>query len=430
MAPDERSGHDIALKVDIQPGVPTEHIECPSHKTTVRRDQSSNQCVSLSKDDTVPNRDFTLRYRVAGDATKTAMMTHKDDSGRYFSMMLIPPRQLRTQHRDPLEMVFVLDCSGSMSGQPLHQVKVAVRQALTTTEPRDTFQLIRFSSNASQLGDRPLPATPDNVRKALQWLDALNCGGGTEMIQGLRAALNFPHDEGRLRLVPFMTDGFIGNQQQVLTTLHHELGTARVFSFGVGNAPNRYLMNRMAAIGRGAVACLERDDDASDVMRHFCEHISHPALADISIDWGDMQVSDVYPTRIPDLIVGRPVLITERYTGTPGTVRVSGRAAGATVEHRIGGDLNQDSHEGIAAVWARHRIKDLMNQLTTRPESHEQIRQLVLQTAVNHSLMSSYTAYIAVDPLTTTAGEFGTTVAVPTPTPAGVRYDTTVNGGG
>jgi Ca-activated chloride channel family protein len=427
LAPHERSGHDISLTVDVRAGVDIERIESVNHPIETEQLASGRRQVSLTTRDSILNRDFVLRYRVAGNTVKSALMTHRDEHGQYFTMMLYPPAELSSLQRSPMEMVFVLDCSGSMSGPPLDQSKAAVRQALTTLTPRDTFQIIRFSSHTSQLGKKPLPATGENVQRALSWLSTLSGSGGTEMIEGIKAALDFPHDEGHFRLVSFLTDGYIGNEQQILTTLNQKCGASRVFSFGVGQSPNRYLMDRMAGVGRGAVTYLSLNDDATDVMNRFAERISHPALTDVAIDWGDMQVEDVYPSRLPDLIVGRPIIRTGRFTGVPSKVRVGGQACMKPVDFEVAVVDDQQEHKGIAAVWARHKIADLTTQAARSPGMVEQIKRAVLQTALNHNLMSTYTAFIAVDSLTQTDGEFGTTVAVPVPVPEGVRYETAVS---
>ncbi len=209
-------------------------------------------------------------------------------------------------------------------------------------------------------------------------------------------------------------------------TLHQKLGASRVFSFGVGQAPNRYLMDRMALVGRGAVTYLSLNDDAADVMNRFSERISHPALTDVSIDWGTMQVENVYPSRLPDLVVGRPIVLSGRFQGEPSAVRVGGRAGMQPVDYEVTVVDDQQAHPAIAAVWARHRISDLMNQATRSPDLIPQVRQSVLQTALNYNLMSSWTAFVAVDSMTRTAGDFGTSVNVPVPVPEGVKYETTV----
>ena len=134
--------------------------------------------------DRIPNKDFVLRYKTSGSEVKKAMMIHRGDKGNYFSLLLQPPENLKTLPRIPREMVFVLDCSGSMSGKPIKKAKEAVRRALRNLDENDTFQIIRFSSNASSLGSKPINATPDNVKKGLHYLDSLNSEGGTMMIEG------------------------------------------------------------------------------------------------------------------------------------------------------------------------------------------------------------------------------------------------------
>lgn len=429
LSPSERSGHDISVSLQIDAGVKIEDVRCVNHQVSVTAGSEHERVITLSPSDSIPNKDFVLQYKVAGDQIKTAMMTHRDAHGQYFTMMVYPPAELERVQRSPMEMVFVLDCSGSMNGRPLEQAKAAVEYALRNLTPRDTFQIINFSSTTSQLGSSPVIASPENIQRGLKYLHALNGDGGTEMIQGLRAALDFPHDEGRYRLVSFMTDGYIGNDQDILNAVAEKVGDSRIFSFGVGEAPNRYLMDRMALLGRGAVAYLSLNDNPVEIMERFEKRISHPAMTDVSIDWGSMHVTDVYPQILPDLIVGRPITVTGRYTGEPGVVKVGGRSGSTVVTSQVMADTKdaQKEHKGIAAVWARLKIADLMAQTSRAPEQEAQLKQEILQTALDYSLMSPFTAFVAVDSMTKTEGKFGTTVAVPVPTPEGVRYDTTVN---
>ena len=428
LAPNERSGHDVSISLNISAGVTIESVRSVNHDVAVKDVTETERSVTLSAADSIPNKDFVLRYQVAGDQIKTAMMTHKDDHGQYFTMMLYPPAEMKKVQRSPMEMVFVLDCSGSMSGRPIDQARSAIARALQSLTPRDTFQIINFSSTASQLGSSPVIATPQNIQNGLNYLNSLNGEGGTEMIEGLKAALDFPHDEGRFRLVSFMTDGYIGNDHDILNALAAKLGDSRIFSFGVGQSPNRYLMDRMALIGRGAVAYLSLNDDPMEIMDRFCERISHPAMTDLAVDWGNMNVTDVYPQILPDLIVGRPVVITGKYTGEPSLVKVGGRQGMQPTSFTVAVDTKETTaeHKGIASVWARLKIMDLMTQFSRTPDQAVELRQTVTQTALEYSLMSTFTAFVAVDSMSKTEGEFGTTVAVPVLVPEGVKYETSV----
>ena len=427
LKPNERSGHDISLAVNIDAGVAIEEVACSSHAIKNSADGKEKTHVQLSSLDSIPNKDFVLRFKVAGQTVKSALVTHRDKRGGFFTLMLYPPDDLKRVNRTAMQMVFVMDTSGSMSGQPIAKSKEAVVRALRKLEPDDTFQVIRFANDSSKFASDPVPATNENVQRGVEYVENLQAGGGTMMIEGMKAALDFPHDPRRFRLVSFMTDGYIGNEAEILAAVHEKLGDTRIFSFGVGTSVNRYLLDRMAKLGKGAVAYVGLNDSSSEVVDLFYDRISHPALTDVSIDWGNLEVSDVYPRTIPDLFVGRPIVITGRFKGQRSTtIRVAGRVGNLDKEISIPVKLNDASstHPGIACVWARKRIEDLATQATY--DKSTDLPGEIKQVALDYGLMSAYTAFIAVDSSRQTAGDHGVTVAVPVPVPEGVRYDTTV----
>jgi Ca-activated chloride channel family protein len=424
--PSQRSGHDISLAVHLDAGVKIEQLDVPTHRTQSRKEGNTAD-VTLATDDAIPNKDFVLRYRVAGDRLKSGLLATRDDRGSYFTLMLYPPASLNNLPRKPLELVYVLDCSGSMEGQPIAQAKAAIRTALTKMGPDDTFQIIKFSNDAQSMSDTPLAASRENIARGLQYLDRPYGGGGTMMLEGITKSLDFPHDESRLRFVCFLTDGFIGNEAEILGQIRHRLGSSRIFSFGVGSSVNRYLLDHMAKMGHGAVAYLGLNQPAQPVMDAFFDRISHPALTNLSIDWGGMNATDVFPAEIPDLFVGRPVILTGRFTGNgTATVRVKGKV-GRDIEE-IPLTLNLDtvaaSNPALRPIWARQKIADLADRSTwdTTTDFTTPIRALALE----HNLMSPFTAFLAVDATRQTEGAHGTTVSVPVPTPEGTRYETAV----
>ena len=432
--PQERSGHDVAVTVDIDAGVTIEDVRSVNHQVDIAHRGPNVRQVTLKPYDSVPNKDFVLRYRVAGDEVKQGFLVHQDGRGGWFSFMLYPPAKLDRRSRQPLELIFVIDTSGSMKGRPLEQARRAVRTALDQLGPDDTFQIIRFAGNASQLGRQPIRATAANLRKGRRYLDRLSSGGGTEMLQGIRAALDFEHDPGRLRFVSFMTDGFIGNEQDVIAAIDDRLGTGasptRIFSFGVGASPNRYLMSRMAKTGRGAVAYLSLNDHAGDVMSRFFDRIRHPVMTDITINWGNMYVNGVTPARIPDLFVGRPVVITGRFEGNPyGSITVEGHTAAGIAQATFDIDAHSDHHHpGLPAVWARAQISELVDRATLRRGGN--VEHAITTIALDHGLLSAFTGFVAVDSASRTEGTYGVTVPVAVPVPDGTRYDTTVGSSG
>ena len=418
LKPGERSGHDIGVTVEIDAGVEIEEVSCPSQAVQVEKSGPTRARVSLSKLDAIPNKDLVLRYKVAGRRMKTAFLTHRGEKGNHFALVLQPPADLADLARVPREMVFVLDCSGSMRGQPMAKAKEAIRRCLRKLDPDDTFQVIRFSNNASQLGPAPIPATPANVRSALRYVERLSGSGGTQMIEGIKAALDFPHDEGRFRVVSFMTDGYIGNESQILAAVHEKLGESRIFSFGVGSSVNRYLLEGMARMGRGAVAYVGLNEGAGREVDLFYDRCSRPALTDIEVDWGGMKVDSVYPMQIPDLFVGRPVLVTGRFEGNgETTVRVTGRAGSSEQAFEIPVDLDDEGarHAGVSKVWARKKLAELAAFMTHTPS--DELREEMLAVSLEHSVQCRYTAFLAVDSSRRTEGESGYTVNVPVPVP-------------
>ena len=426
LAPTERSGHDISIRLDIDAGVQIEDLKS-THRVAIERPSATLASVSLENEKTLPNRDFVLDFRIAGETVKSKLLTHRDaDTGKgFFSLMLIPPRASNDVARHPLELVFVIDASGSMQGRPLEQAKEAVATALDRLGADDTFQIVRFSAGASRFGATPVRATPANITRARAYLAGLTSGGGTYMLEGVKAALDFPHDPSRLRFVSFMTDGYIGNESDILGAIHRRLGASRIFSFGVGSSVNRYLLERMAKTGRGVVAYLGLNDSARVVMGDFLDRISHPVLTDIAIDWGDMRVANAYPQATPDLFVGRPLVVTGTFTGEPGDVTVSARAGGEPLTVAVRSD--HADRPSLAKVWARERIAELADRMSWAGDPGGELKDTITTTALEHQLMSGYTSFVAVDSRIRTAGDHGVTVYQAVPVPDGVRYSTTVD---
>ena len=429
LPPETQSAADLSLCVDVDAGLPLQSVTSPSHQIELARPTASQATVKLAGGSTIPNRDFVLRLLPAGSGCRAAMLTHTDQSGGYLTLLLQPPTELSALPRRPLELVFVVDCSGSMEGAPLRQCQAAVQMALTQLTPADSFQIIRFGNTAECMSKAPLPATPQNVACGNAHVQGLRAGGGTEMLAGMHAALDGARDPERTRFVAFLTDGFIGNECEVFDVVRQRLGPSRVFSLGVGSSVNRYLLEGIARLGRGAVGYLLHDEVPGRAVAQLFERIGHPALADLEIDWGGASVSEVFPARLPDLYVGRPVVLTARFSGeAPANVRIRGCIGGGAVEFPVPPSawIANDATAALPAVWARKKIQSLSDfaEVEGRAGSPAAVRELALA----YGLMSAFTSFVAVDASERTAGDHGVTVQVPVPMPAGVRYDTTVSG--
>jgi Ca-activated chloride channel family protein len=255
------------------------------------------------------------------------------------------------------------------------------------------------------------------------------------MAEGMKAALpvgDVP-DLEKSRYVMFLTDGYIGNEAEILRVMDERLGQSRVFSFGVGSSVNRYLMVRMAGLGQGVASFVGNGEDTKKVVDGFWERVSRAPLTNVTIDWDGLGVSDMYPSRLPDLFHGRPIVVTGKFNqSAKANVRIEGTRAGQRVATTVAVDpsAKESKHSAIAAIWARTYIAQLNDTLATKGDEGGDVKQAMLETALNYNLMSQLTAFVAVDSAAVTEGKQGTTVHVAVPVPDGVKYDTTVGSDG
>src|SRR5262245_41129522 len=428
-----RPGYDVSLEVAIDAGVPLEQITSELHEIEVDRDSNHQAVVRLKEKDAIPDRDFTLRFGVGGMQIADALLAHRGERGGYFTLMLQPPNRVGAQDVTPKELVFVLDTSGSMSGLPIETAKRVMRLALDGLYEHDTFNLITFSGDTQILFDKPVPATKENLQKAKQLLEGKQGDGGTEMMKAIRAALADTDTQEHIRIVCFLTDGEVGNDMAIISEVQRH-PKARVFSFGIGNSVNRFLLDKMAEQGRGEVeyVFLNRGDRkdaeaAADAAKRFYERVRAPLLTDISVDWNGLPVADVYPKRLPDLFSARPLFITGRYTGAAnGVIRLRGKAAGADFLREINVALPEaeERHDALASLWARTRIDDLMAQdyggLQTG-NARKDVEEEITLLGLDYRLMTQFTSFIAVDDVVTSPGEAPQQVAVPAAAPNGMK---------
>jgi Ca-activated chloride channel family protein len=425
LKPGRRSGHDISLTVKLDAGLSIEDLHSKSHDIELTDEDVGKATVSIMAQDTIPNKDFVLEYRVAEEKPRGAYLTHYSQQGGYLLLMIQPSLESVTQNLEPKEIFFVVDCSGSMSGYPIQKVKEAMYHCIQGISADDTFQIIRFSSNASAFSPKPVPATRLHKEEALDYIQALHGSGGTRMIEGIKACLDYPRNPERQRIVFFMTDGKIGNDDQILAAIKEKVGTTRLFSFGVGSSTNRSLLERMAELGRGTAQYIRQDQDAQPVIKDMLSRISKPYLTDVEINWGGLAVNDVYPNPIPDLYSAQPLILFARYdTAGEGGVTLRGRINGQPYEEQVWISLpNWDPDNGcLASVWAREKIKYLMlEQLGGRKQN---IEEEVTNLALEYNLMSQYTSFVAVDEVIPEGSDttLPKTIAIPVPMPEGVSF--------
>jgi Ca-activated chloride channel family protein len=423
LPPEIRSGHDIAITVDVHAGLPLRDLRSATHAVETRRDGPRTR-VTLNPLDTLPNKDFVLKWRVEGDAPDAGVLTYRDGDHGYLTLMVHPELSPSEARITPKEMIFVLDCSGSMSGAPIEASKLLVKHALRNLRPDDSFQIIRFSSGAAGFRPAPVEATARNVKEGTAYLEALNGSGGTMMIEGIKAALDFPHDPRRLRIVMFLTDGYIGNETEIFAAVRDRIRDARLFSFGVGSSVNRYLLDGLAEEGRGEVQYYLPGGDVQAEVAGFYDRIRNPYLTDVQVTWEGIDVTSAYPSRVPDLFQGRPLVVHARTEDTGrGAVLVRGRIAGRTWEKRIPLEIprGEGGNPALGSLWARAAIADLERAMV-RGETPELV-DAVTELGLRHRLVTKYTSFVAVEERMVVSGGRPTAVRVPVEMPEGVDFE-------
>jgi Ca-activated chloride channel family protein len=425
LAPSFRSGHDVAIRVALDAGVPIASLSCPSQRTLIERSGASAARVRLAPDDSIPNKDFILRWNVSSAEPAVGLLAHRSEIDGFFTLLVQPKGEIDVDEATPKEIVFVLDSSGSMSGLPLMASKRFIRQALSNLGSRDTFNLIRFSSGASTFSPEPLFNDMTSIERALEWVEQLRSRGGTEMLKGFRAAFALPPDPDRIRIVIFLTDGYIGNEHQILAAIAEVVGEARIFTLGIGSSVNHYLLDRMARLGSGAYTFVSPTDEVDDAVRRFRAWVTKPYLTDVEIDWGALPIVDVLPERLPDLFSGQTLNVVGRFIAAgSGDVVVRGRLGGSYWEQRVPVALpeSEEGHASLASIWARRRIAELM--LSSPGAVTEALRAEVTALALEYRLMSAFTSFVAVDDTeVVNPGGESATVRQAVPLPESVAFE-------
>ncbi|NMC68452.1 MAG: VWA domain-containing protein, partial [Myxococcales bacterium] len=429
LRPGERSGHDIGLTLAIDAGLPIAALQAVTHCVEVEEHGAARRVLRLSPADAIPNRDFVVRWKVDGTETQFGVLAHRGAQGGFLTLMMQPPLAPADAQVTPREITFLIDVSGSQSGLPLGLSKEIVRRTLDALRPADTFNIYFFASGNGQLWERPRPNTPANVEKARAFLDELCGGGGTEMLEGVRRALRGEHDPRFLQMYVFLTDGYIGNEEEILRVVKEERGEARFFAFGTGSSVNRYLIDGIGEFGGGAShVVLPRDEDQTGrAVQRLFEMIDSPVLVDVRIDWNGLPVEDVYPSRLPDLFAGQTINVVARYTRPArGTAYIEARVGAERVRLPVEVDLPeaQPDHAALAPIWARWRIDELSDEMIGADETRRaELERQITELAVDFRLVSQCTAFVAVDESRVVGDGSPRRVVQPVELPEGVSYE-------
>ena len=429
LKPGYRTAHDIRLSVSLDAGVPIQDIESINHAAKLERIDASKARVEISPMDSIPNKDFVMKYKVVGEKPELAVFAHAaGPEQRYFMLMIQPKFDAALLKASPRELVFLIDTSGSMSGEPIAKVRAAMRHFLHLSKPDDTLQVITFANQAYKLFEKSVSVTKANIARALNFTQHLHGRGGTEMLEGIKAVLNAPVDPKRGRIVVLLTDGYIGNEEEIIAEVGRRAGDAIHFwTIGIGSSPNRLLIDGVAKQSGGMSEVLDLNTNPKPLATWIMNRIHRAQLTNLQIDWKQLTVYETYPRRIPELWADSPVILFGRYAaGGQTEVTLSGTAEGKPLTYPLEVTLPDadPTHDVLAKVWARKKIEDLSAQMyfSDTPEVIEEITRI----ALNYRLMSQYTSFVAVDDSemadTHQQAKPPRRVVVPVPLPEGVDF--------
>jgi len=410
------TGVAVNIDVDIRAGFDVNQAYSPTHEIAVGHKGGR---VQGELENIRPNKDFVFRWSLDTDEPEAVALRQDDHMMIRFEAPVVESRDLVVAR----ELIWVIDTSGSQEGLPLDMAKDAMYAAFDGMGPKDRFALIQFADDASEFSERPVQATPRNIEEGRAWVERLQAGGGTRMIEGVYSAFDRPDDPGLERYIVFLTDGLIGNEQEVLSTLEDSVGAARVFAFGLGNGTNRWLIEEMAIAGGGRATFVTGDEDPAGAVDRFMEGIDKPVLTDIAVDWGDWEVDGVHPGRIPDLMAGQPMELAVRLNGGSGPIWVTGRLAGRPFEQEI--DVEESDGHGIASLWGRAHVASLERE--QRWGEIEEVKLEILHTALDYNLLTQYTSFVAIERRVINETGDLNSAEQPQELPEGMNYETSVS---
>lgn len=457
-----RTGAGIELSVNVDAGMRIEEINSVLHDVNISRKNDSQAVIRLAKKDEIPNRDFILRYQVAGKQMKSAFLAYADPKlGGFFTMILMPPKNPTPEQIAPKEIVFVMDQSGSQSGFPIQKSKELTHKLIDTLNAGDTFNVISFSNTCNYLWKEPQHVSDQTIRSAKAFVSGLDANGGTHLIDAVKGALAPAIDPKRRRFIVFNTDGYIGNEYEVLEEIRKNGKNSRMFTFGIGNSVNRFLIDSMGLEGRGDAEYVTLAEEADKAVERFLQRTKNPVLIDVNVQFQGVQVADVLPKQIPDVFGDHPIIVKGRYlTPGKGKIVVSGLLGGdqewrneialnlpdlpggafsldenlqasndpepTPQDHTVSDSSPLRNGSSIAKLWAREMVNEVARSdylAMQRGDGKSKAAQQITRLGVAFGIMTQYTSFVAVENRVVNIGGKQRTIRVPVEMADGVSYE-------
>ena len=386
----------LSIHIDLDAGFKLEDISSPYHGLHVKQQSGTDSYTITLKENTIPaDRDFVINWKARAETTPQAALFRESLNGYEYALLMVLPPQQQQELILKREIIFVIDTSGSMAGTSILQAKSALQLALSRLKKGDRFNIIQFNSYTSQLYHTPAVVSSHSLQQAQSYVSGLQANGGTEMASAIRAALGNQSYTKDIRQVVFLTDGSVSNENALFRVIEQLLGNTRLFTIGIGSAPNSHFMHRAAKFGRGTHTYIGNVAEVQKKMGELFSKLESPVLSNISLQLPETQSAEIWPQHIPDLYLGEPLLVSIKSSALPDVIEINGKIANASWKTTLSLEGGQQ-RAGVSGLWARRKIASLMDQ---RLHGSEQalVRQEIVNTALEHHLVSKYTSLLAVD---------------------------------
>ena len=417
----------VSFRADVDAGVPVLAVASPSHQLRVEDLAPTKRTITLAGANEVPNRDLVVRYKTASETTMVGLLAHRTEKTGYFTLVVQPKATYKTGDITNREVMIVIDTSGSMQGQPMDQAQRLATSLIDSLKPTDTFNVLAFSGSTNAMSEVAIAGDPAGKQHGKQFVGSLESGGGTEMASAMAKALATSPGNDRIRMVYFLTDGFVGNDDVILSSARGNLGANRIFSIGIGSAPNRSLLNQIAAVGRGYASYLNLTENPQSLGEDLVARTAFPYLTDIKIEWNGLAVGGITPAAIPDVYAGMPLIVSGVYTQPGrGKITVSAMTAGRRVQIPVEVSLpDRFDSQPVAALWGRKQIDELY--ALAGEQMDDKTIGKITEVGLQFHMVTDYTSFVAVD-RTRVVNANGTSKVVEQPAivPAGVNAETAI----
>ena len=406
----------------VSTGVPLQELASSSHQLMVRSTGPGRAELVLADSERLSgNRDFILRYRLAGEEIASGLLLYRGTDENFFLLVAEPPRVVAADEVPPREYIFVLDVSGSMHGFPLDTAKGLMSDLANGLRPSDAFNIVVFADGSNTFSPVSVPATRANLTRAIQFIGQRNGGGGTRLLAALERAVALPRQSNVSRSIVLVTDGYIEAESDVFDYVRAHVDEVNIFAFGIGSSVNRFLIEGVARAGLGEPFIVTKPDEATDAATRFRRYIDTPVLTGIEVTFRGFDVYDVEPAKVPDLFASRPIVVFGKWRGdAAGSIGISGSTGRGPYEASIPVFAASEgrSHAALRHLWARTRIAELSDFGPGVP-SEARVAEIT-SLGLTYGLLTRYTSFVAVQEMVRRTTGDAADVDQPLPLPAGV----------